>query len=241
MGRKWANWERGVLIEKYPDCRTSDIVPLLDRRTYSGVTGQASAMGLKKSEAFMSSILSGRTMGQHQKATQFKKGDAAWNKGKKLADYMSPEKIEKIKRNQFKKGSLPHNTVPIGHERITIDGYVEVKVTDHPDDTKNKNFKLKQRVVWEAENGPIPKDHVLIFKDGNGRNFDIENLELITKKENLNRNRFCGKAIVKRYFKIYDDELIEKFINENRAVIEQKRKTILLNQKINRHHAKRSK
>jgi hypothetical protein len=42
--------------------------------------------------------------------------------------------------------------------------------------------------VWRDANGPIPPKHVVTFKDGNSRNCDISNLELMTMCENAKRN-----------------------------------------------------
>lgn len=63
------------------------------------------------------------------------------------------------------KGNLPHNTKPIGYERISKDGYVEVKVKMRPSSPYcNDNFIPKHRLLWEAENGPVPKGHKLILR-----------------------------------------------------------------------------
>ncbi|KOY84265.1 hypothetical protein AD998_21925, partial [bacterium 336/3] len=91
--------------------------------------------------------------------TTFKKGNIPKNKGLKQVDYMTPEAIEKTKATRFKKGNEPHNTNYNGHERISKDGYVEVRIT------KGK-YVLKHRLVWQQANGPIPKNHIIVFKDG---------------------------------------------------------------------------
>jgi hypothetical protein len=41
---------------------------------------------------------------------------------------------------------------------------------------------------WILENGIIPEGMRVTFKDGDNRNCDITNLELITQKENMKRN-----------------------------------------------------
>lgn len=65
---------------------------------------------------------------------------------------------------------------PVGSERVTS-GYVEVKTAD-PD-----VWNRKHTAIWEAANGKVPKGHVVIFADGNNRNFDLDNLLLITRGE----------------------------------------------------------
>lgn len=90
----------------------------------------------------------------------------------------------------FKPGCTPHNLKPIGYERVTQDGYIEVKVRMKKSRPNcNDNFVLKHRLIWEQANGPLPPGYVVIFKDGNKRNFALDNLAAITKKERLDMNR----------------------------------------------------
>lgn len=44
-------------------------------------------------------------------------------------------------------------------------------------------------LLWEAANGPVPPDHVVIFGDGNRRNFDPENLLLVSRKQLIRMNQ----------------------------------------------------
>ena len=96
---------------------------------------------------------------------------------------------EKSKATQFKPGSLPHNTKPIGYERLSKSGYIEVKVkmrpTALPDGKRcNDNFVPKHKLVWEAANGPVPDGCVITFKDGDKSNVALGNLACITRKQN---------------------------------------------------------
>lgn len=113
----------------------------------------------------------------------FSKGHVPANKGKK----MSPEIYEKVKHTMFQKGHAPQNHRPVGSERVSRDGYIEIKVAE-PD-----KWKLKHRVVWEMAHGEIPKDHVIIFKDNDKTNTDIDNLILTEKGVNatLNKTGLC--------------------------------------------------
>ncbi|MDD3662268.1 MAG: HNH endonuclease signature motif containing protein [Candidatus Pacebacteria bacterium] len=84
---------------------------------------------------------------------------------------------------RFKKGQQSKNKRPVGSERISVDGYVEIKV-------KEPNvWRLKQHVVWEQHNGKVPEGMKLIFLDGNKENVTIENLEIVTNDEMLEMNR----------------------------------------------------
>jgi hypothetical protein len=44
-------------------------------------------------------------------------------------------------------------------------------------------WRQKHFVIWEAVNGPVPKSHIVIFADRNKKNFEIENLLLVSKRE----------------------------------------------------------
>lgn len=70
----------------------------------------------------------------------------------------------------------------VGHEIITHDGYIKVKVSDVGD--PNTKFKLKHRVIWEQAYGPVPEGCFIVFVDGNKRNFDLSNLRCVTRYVN---------------------------------------------------------
>ena len=114
---------------------------------------------------------------------RFQKGDIPFNKGKSQKDYMSAESIEKTKKTRFKKGQSPINCRPVGSERITNDGYIEIKIAEP------NVWKLKHLVVWEKENGPIPKGHALVFADGDKTNISLDNILLVTRHQLLVMNR----------------------------------------------------
>ena len=58
---------------------------------------------------------------------------------------------------------------PIGTE-IEKDGYILIKI-DNQIRNKHSNWKYKHHYIWEQKNGKIPKNHRVIFLDGNNRNF----------------------------------------------------------------------
>lgn len=115
---------------------------------------------------------------------QFKKGNVAHNKGKKQIEYMSQEAIERTKETRFKKGNKPKNYRPVGSERITKDGYIEVKVAD-----QNK-WETKNKIIYKQYFGDIPKGHKVIYADGNKLNNDINNLILVSDNEELIMNKY---------------------------------------------------
>lgn len=108
---------------------------------------------------------------------QFKKGDKAWNKGKKGIYSKGSEKT------WFKKGRIPPNHRKVGSERINAYGYIEVKVAE------SDKWRLKHQLVWEKYHGPIPQGNVIIFADRNKQNLDIDNLILVSNKQLLILNQ----------------------------------------------------
>ena len=111
---------------------------------------------------------------------RFEKGRTSHNKGKK----MPPEVYEKVKPTMFKKGNIPKNHREVGSERVSVDGYVEVKVAE-----PNK-WKLKQRILYEQYyNVTLRKDEVVLFLDGNRLNMDKDNLIKLTRAELVRFNQ----------------------------------------------------
>lgn len=145
---------------------------------------------------------------------------------------MSAESIARSSVTRFKKGHDPHNTVEIGHVRLTKDGYLEMKVRHDKDDSTN-NFELVQRLVWEKHNGPIHEGYIIEFVDGNAMNVCIENLRMVSRVENILKNVTSDRSIVKRFFGIKKEAEIEKVIREIPQIIELKRSIILLKHKLN--------
>ena len=87
------------------------------------------------------------------------------------------------KRNRFKKGH-DVSKIKIGEIRSHMKKgycYQYVKVS------RNK-WKLRQHIVWENENGKIPEGYIIVFKDKNIHNFELSNLKLISKAENMLTN-----------------------------------------------------
>lgn len=151
----------------------------LDRAIYS----KAKAMGLSRSAEYLASEHACRLRRDNNPgiATRFQAGQQPWNAGVKgyKPGGRAPE-------TQFKKGHKPHTWNPIGHERITKDGYLQRKMTDTgytPND-----YRMVHHLVWEQHHGPVPKGHAIVFKDRDKANIEIENLELITRAELCRRN-----------------------------------------------------
>ena len=113
---------------------------------------------------------------------RFEKGRATWNKGTKG--------LTKANVTSFKKGQKSHNYKPVGSERITKDGYCEIKVSD-----TGRRWRPKHVLIYEKHHGKVPKGSAVIFLDGDKRNFDIDNLYLVTRSQlaMLNKNSLIQK------------------------------------------------
>lgn len=109
---------------------------------------------------------------------RFEPGNLPYNTGTKG--------LKKGSSTSFKPGQMPHNHQPVGTEVVdNKDGYTKVKIGEP------KTWRHKHLLVWEEHNGPLPKGKVVIFGDGNKRNFDPANLIAIDRRNlaYLNRNK----------------------------------------------------
>ena len=168
-----------IIRQRYPFEPTKKIADDLGV-SESLVYNRAWSMGIKKDPVYLRSTQfpPGYLGG---KATQFQKGQVPPNKGQK----MSKDVYQKVAHTMFKKGSRPHNTKPFGtiNQRKDKSGkiYQYIKIAD-------SKWQLLNRYTWEQHNGPIAKGLIVVYKDGNYLNNDIDNLMLLTKKENMARN-----------------------------------------------------
>lgn len=79
--------------------------------------------------------------------------------------------------------AAPHNHVPVGTIRYEKEGYLKIKIAERD------KWELLHREVWKREHGAYPPDNcVIVFKDGNKENCDINNLEMLTRQEFMLRN-----------------------------------------------------
>jgi hypothetical protein len=173
----WEPQEIEYLKANYADTYTSALCKHLDR-SYSAICYQAYKLNLYKSGTFMDIELQKQAnrIKIDGKQFQFSKGQTPPNKGQK----MSSEVYEKVKYTMFKKGEIPRNTKQEGYEMIDKEGYVKIKVQD--------KMAYKHRVIWEQHNDKLNKGDVVRFKDGNKLNCTIENLELVSRSENMIKN-----------------------------------------------------
>lgn len=70
------------------------------------------------------------------------------------------------------------------------------------------------------------------FIDEDKRNFNLSNLRMVTRKENILKNTLRDQAILKRFMKVKNEDEIEEYLEKYPHIIELKRLQIQLNQKI---------
>jgi hypothetical protein len=167
------------IVLLFPHHPTAYVAKELNLPT-STINNKAYILRLKKSPEYTAKFEAERDirLAQGGVETRLQKGNIAHNKGKPMA----AEVREKCAKSFFKKGQQPPNAKPIGYERIGKEGYIEVRT--------EKGFKPKQRIIWEQYFGAVPPKHIICFIDGDKRNFDIGNLELVSRADNATRNRF---------------------------------------------------
>lgn len=167
-----------ILMARYPHERSADLAKSMGL-TLGQVHRRAHALSIKKTPEFRAqhgNLLNGIT----GKKTRFPKGNEAWNKGKPHPS------TGRAAEHQFKPGMLPHNHKPIGHERITADGYLERKVTDTG--VTRTDYVAVHRLVWMAAHGPIPAGHVVVFRSADKTNTALDNLDMISRADLARRN-----------------------------------------------------
>jgi hypothetical protein len=145
---------------------------------------------LKKDSEFLKGVFRKKMMDPNHPGRKFliKKGTSPPNKGKKQAEYMTAEAIERTKATRFTKGHLPKNTLQ-DHaitERKDKSGrtykYIRIGLS---------KWVPYHRYLWEQKYGHIPPCHNIQFIDGNSLNCTIENLYMISRAEQLkNENSF---------------------------------------------------
>ena len=169
----WTLQETELLIEYYPHRSTKEVA-FITGKSISQCYAKAFALQLHKTPEYLATADSGRL--KHSRVeSQFSQGHTPWNKGMKGIAFGGHE-------TRFKKGTVPPNHREVGSERIDEDGYTYIKIAEHT------RWVLKHRHIYEQHHGKLEPHMIVTFRDKNISNFEIENLEAITKVENMQRN-----------------------------------------------------
>jgi hypothetical protein len=113
---------------------------------------------------------------------QFTLGQSPLNKGRKCEPGKGG-RHPNAQRTQFVKGERRGIAIklwkPIGTERLSKDGYLERKVND--DLPLQSRWRAVHLVRWEEINGPLPKGYALKCLDGDRRNTNPSNWDLLPR------------------------------------------------------------
>lgn len=72
----------------------------------------------------------------------------------------------------------------LGSERLW-DGYLFRKVGSSADG--DRDWRPVHVLLWEAHHGPVPPNHIVMFKDGDKTRIEIDNLELVSRVDQMLR------------------------------------------------------
>ena len=118
---------------------------------------------------------------------RFKPGHETWNEGIEF------EAGGRSSEHQYKPGNNPHTWRPIGSYAEGKNGNLKIKFSDEPG-RSNRNWEYVHRLIWvQHHKQDIPKGHIVRFKDGDNRNFDIDNLQLVSRSEHIVVNNIIRK------------------------------------------------
>lgn len=146
---------------------------------------------------------------------RFEKGSVPFTAGKRPQDVCrSPEALKRLQESWFKKGAPPGNKLPVGSECTRQEGYVWIKMAEP------NRWRMRTRVIWERHYGAIPKGHVIIHKDGNKANDELDNLMMISCAEN--------RILNQQHLRFPDPQLTTTGVNIARTltVIQRKEKEV---------------
>lgn len=172
--RKFAPEEDQFIEDHYLSLPSGEIGRLLDR---SGVTIRQRYMLLGLKIPF-------KIKRKFALESQFKRGQTPHCKGRKQTEWMTKEGMANLHDSQFKKGHMPWNTNNPG-DIVVWDkkGGKVLMLYISP-----TNRIPLQRHVWQQVHGLIPKGYNIVHKDRNVFNCNLDNLEMVSNAELLNRN-----------------------------------------------------
>jgi hypothetical protein len=175
---RYSSAEDALIRARFSDTPSAHLAAEMGR-TLASVVHRARALGIVKSQAYLASASSGRMQrgAQIGAATQFKKGQTPQNKGVKRPKGWAPGRMIET---QYKPECKPRNWRPVGSTRV-VQGYEYTKVGEQLKVSWTKNWKQTHVLQWEAVHGPVPAGHALKSVDGNSRNTDLANWQLIPR------------------------------------------------------------
>jgi len=174
--QQWTPRQDAWLQELYAETPNWKIAQVMNRKCLS-IRNRATKLGLRKSADYL----------DREKPGCFRQGHTTWNKG------VAFESGGRSPLTRFKAGGVPPNTQPIGTEVVDSYGYRKRKVRDDkPGGKAYRNWRFVHVIVWEQHNGPLPKGHIVRFRDSDNTNASPSNLVALTRGENAVINRWMA-------------------------------------------------
>ena len=99
-----------------------------------------------------------------------------------MRDYKLKRGLKSGVNTKFQKKYKPHHYKPAGSEHIKPNGYVIIKIAEP------NVWVFKHNYIYEQHYGKIPDDCCVVFADQDKTNFDLDNLILAKKNEQLIAN-----------------------------------------------------
>lgn len=178
---RWTDDEVAELRRLFPDHTAREI----SERTGRGVRSielKARQLGLRKTSEWIAERARAAMADPSHPArrTQWQTGNAPYNKGKP-----HPARGRTLE-TMFQPGHRPHTWMPIGSDRTSKEGYLQRKTADAG--CTRRDYAPVHHLVWRMHGRTVPAGYALCFIDGDKRNFDINNLELVHRSELMRRN-----------------------------------------------------
>ena len=178
---RWTDDEVAELRRLFPDHTAREI----SERTGRGVRSielKARQLGLRKTSEWIAERARAAMADPSHPArrTQWQTGNAPYNKGKP-----HPAR-DRTLETMFQPGHRPHTWMPIGSDRTSKEGYLQRKTADTG--VTRRDYVAIHHLVWRMHGHTVPQGYALCFIDGDKRNFDINNLELVHRSELMRRN-----------------------------------------------------
>jgi len=181
-GRPWTDAEDSIMRARYATEPARALAAQLGR-TERAVYMRADFLGLKKPVELVRAV-NAANVAKAGAAYRFKPGHSTWNKG--VSWNAGGRSAETRFAKGERRGAAAMNLQPIGTERVNKDGNIVRKVADTGN--KRTDWRPVHVLLWERHNGTVPAGHIVVFKDRNAANVTIENLDCITRAENMRRN-----------------------------------------------------
>lgn len=185
--RRWTAGEDVLLCAQFPGRPSADVARDLGR-TEKAVHARAHKLGLRKSAAYLlgehASQRDGRLI-EAGAATRFHPGHGPWNAGLKGWDAGGRSVETRFKPGEIR-GAAARNWRPFGAERTNKEGILQRKVA--VGGRGKKRWQAVHVLLWESHHGPVPRGHIVVFRNGDRSDIRLDNLELISRAENMRRN-----------------------------------------------------